>query len=212
MSDEAKSKAKQKWAIEKKKKQKLDNARQLRGIFFIEPEDDESRHIIKNARRKLETPMPAAMPCKTLVNCRGETCCSIGKSKTNNACIVDVDETMRIGVEGVPHRNYEDHPISAKDQSRLHQFGAKVLPGILLGYLLHAGGIWKGDIKVADIEELEDMDASELHTRRLNAKEVVTPQRSGNFIFSVADGTVKIFRREQRLRTSTLNPRASGTR
>ena len=58
---------------------------------------------------------------------------------------------------------------------------------------------------VADIEELEEMDTSELHARRLNAMEVLTPQRkSGNFIFPVADGTVKIFRREQRLRTSTL--------
>ena len=57
---------------------------------------------------------------------------------------------------------------------------------------------------VADIEELEEMDASELHARRLNAKEVLTPQRSGNFIFPVADGTVKIFGRGQRLRTSTF--------
>ena len=37
------------------------------------------------------------------------------------------------------------------------------------------------------------MDASELHDRRLNAKEVLTLQRSGNFIFPVADGTAKIF-------------------
>ena len=44
---------------------------------------------------------------------------------------------------------------------------------------------------VADIEVLEEMDASELHARRLNAKEVLTPQRSGNFIFLI--GTVKIF-------------------
>ena len=57
---------------------------------------------------------------------------------------------------------------------------------------------------VADIEELEEMDAPELHARRLNAKEVLTPQLSGNFIFPVADGTVKIFGGEQRLRTSTL--------
>ena len=28
----------------------------------------------------------------------------------------------------------EYHPNSAKDQSRLHQFGAKVLPGVFLGY------------------------------------------------------------------------------
>ena len=46
---------------------------------------------------------------------------------------------------------------------------------------------------VADMKELEKMDASELHARRLNAKEVFAPQRSGNFIFPVADGKVKIF-------------------
>ena len=56
--------------------------------------------------------------------------------------------------------------ISAKDQSRLHQFGAKVLPGIFLGYVLYAGKIWKGDMMVADIEEMEEMDAYELHARR----------------------------------------------
>ena len=31
----------------------------------------------------------------------------------------------------------ECHPISAKDMSRLHQFGAKVLPGIFLSYALN---------------------------------------------------------------------------
>ena len=55
---------------------------------------------------------------------------------------------------------------------------------------------------VADVEELKEMDASELHARRLNAMEVLTPARSGNFIFPVADGTVKIFAKGQRLRTS----------
>ena len=57
---------------------------------------------------------------------------------------------------------------------------------------------------IADIEELEEMDASELHARRLNVKEVSTQQRSGNFIFPVEDGTVKILGGGQRLRTSTL--------
>ena len=32
----------------------------------------------------------------------------------------------------------EYHPISAKDLSRLHQLGPKVLPGIFLGYVLYA--------------------------------------------------------------------------
>ena len=49
MSDAAKSKAKQKWAIEKPK---LDNARQLRGIYFIDPKDEELKRTVKNARRK----------------------------------------------------------------------------------------------------------------------------------------------------------------
>ena len=51
----------------------------------------------------------------------------------------------------------EYHPITAKDQSRIHQFGKKVLPGLFLGYALYAGGIWKGDVLVADLEELETM-------------------------------------------------------
>ena len=48
----------------------------------------------------------------------------------------------------------EYHPISAKDLSRLHQFGKKVSPRMFLGYVLYAEGIWKGYILVVDIEEL----------------------------------------------------------
>ena len=33
----------------------------------------------------------------------------------------------------------EYHPLTAKDQSRIHQFGKKVLPGLFLGYVLYAG-------------------------------------------------------------------------
>ena len=56
---------------------------------------------------------------------------------------------------------------------------------------------------VADIEELEEMDAPELHARRLNAKEVLTPMKGENFIVPVADGTDKISGEDQGLRTST---------
>ena len=40
----------------------------------------------------------------------------------------------------------EYHRITAKDQSRIHQLGKKVLPGLFLGYASCAGGIWKGDV------------------------------------------------------------------
>ena len=84
----------------------------------------------------------------------------------------------------------EYHPITAKDQSRIHQFGKKVLPGLFLGYALYAGGIWKGDVLIADLEELETMDASEIYSKRLNAKEVIFPQK-GEFTFLIADGRIK---------------------
>ena len=95
-------------------------------------------------------------------------------------------------------------PISAKDQSRLHQFEAKVLPGRFHGYALYVVRIWKGDITIADIEELEEMDASELLARRLNAKDVLAPMKGDYWKFPVADGTVKVSGGDRRLRTSTL--------
>ena len=60
----------------------------------------------------------------------------------------------------------EYHPTTAKDQSRIHQFGKKVSPGLFLGYALYAVGIWKGDVLVADLEELETMDASEIYSKK----------------------------------------------
>ena len=61
---------------------------------------------------------------------------------------------------------FEYHPISAKDQSKLHHFDKKVLPGIFLGFVLFAESVWKRDIMVADIEEPENLEASEIHVRR----------------------------------------------
>ena len=75
-------------------------------------------------------------------------------------------------------------PISSKDQSRIHQFGKKVSPGLFHGCALHAGREFgRVGILVADIEELESMDASEIYSKRLNAKEVIFPKENGKFIF-----------------------------
>ena len=97
----------------------------------------------------------------------------------------------------------ENHTFTAKDQSRIHQFGKNVLPGLFLGYALYAGGIWKGDVLITDLEELETMDASEIYSKRLNAKEVILPKQ-GELIFPIADGRIKTLRGDQDLRTSTL--------
>ena len=67
------------------------------------------------------------------------------------------------------------NPISARDESRLHQFGKKVSPGIFLGYELIAGGFCKGDILIRKI--FEQLDASEIYPRRINVKEVLITQK-----------------------------------
>ena len=80
----------------------------------------------------------------------------------------------------------------------------KVLPGLFLRYAFYAGGIWKGDILVADIEELETMDASEIFSKRLSTKEVIFPKEQGEFIFPIADGRIKPLGGDQDFRTSIL--------
>ena len=47
------------------------------------------------------------------------------------------------------------------------------------------------------------MDASEIYSKRLNAKEVVFPKQ-GEFIFPIADGRIKFVGGDEDLRTSTL--------
>ena len=56
---------KNEWA---KEKPKLDNARRLRGIYFIDRDDQDYKETLKHARRKLERPMAPAMPCKRTLN------------------------------------------------------------------------------------------------------------------------------------------------
>ena len=48
------------------------------------------------------------------------------------------------------------------------------------------------------------MDASEIYSKRLNAKEVIFPKEKGGFIFPVADGRIKLPGGDQDLRTPTL--------
>ena len=60
MSRNCKLKEKQNSAGEKTK---LDNARILRGMYFIDREDPEFKETINNARTKLEVPKAPAMPC-----------------------------------------------------------------------------------------------------------------------------------------------------
>ena len=103
----AELKEKQKWSIEKPK---LNNARRLRGIYIIDPEDKEFKEIIKNARKKLETPVAPAMHCKTSKkNKHGETRGKTNDSKSKFACILGASESIRLRMEESLLNYHEDH-------------------------------------------------------------------------------------------------------
>ena len=51
---------------------------------------------------------------------------------------------------------------------------------------------------------MEKLDASEIHPPRINANEVLTPQRSEDFIFPIADGTAKFSGRDHKFREPTV--------
>ena len=112
MGKHAKLKEKQKWSEERIH---LENARKLRGIYFIDPEDTEFEETIKNARKKLETSVAPAVPCKIMKNCGSG---ASNKIQTKLACILEANEytRMRMG-NSIPH-HHEDH-IAGKGENSL---------------------------------------------------------------------------------------------
>ena len=93
-------------------KPKLDNARKLTGIYFIDPEDREYEKTRKNARKKLEVPMEAAMACEMETRKPQETVASESTDshkKTKYACNVEAHESTRKRLESALPRNHEDH-------------------------------------------------------------------------------------------------------
>ena len=97
MGKHAKLKEKQKWSHEKFH---LENARKMRGIYFIDPEDKDFKETIKNARRKLE--------------------------KTKLACVLEADEFTRMRMGNSKHY-HEDHIAGKGDNfiTALH-FGSEI--------------------------------------------------------------------------------------
>ena len=115
MGKNAKLKEKQKWSNENLQ---LDNARKLRGIYFIDPEDKEFKETIKSARKKLETPIAPAMPCKIM-----KKICVSGASnkiKKRLACIVEAIESTRLRMGGSLPNHHEDHIAGEGNNSLQH--------------------------------------------------------------------------------------------
>ena len=75
----------------------------------------------KKACRKLEVPMPAAMPCKLQREKYMATCRVEKDRKTKYACVVEANESTRKRMEGSPHKNHEDH-IARKGMNSLSHY------------------------------------------------------------------------------------------
>ena len=84
----------------------------------------------------------------------------------------------------------EYHLITAKDQSRIHQYGKKVLPGLFLGYALYAGEFGRVTYWLQTLRSWRRWTHRKSTHNRLNAKEVIFPKQ-GEFIFPIEDGRIK---------------------
>ena len=117
----AQRREKQEWAIEKPK---LEYGRNVKGIFSIDPSDEEYKDIIENARRKLETPMAAEMPCKrefsrastreTVVS-RTEKA-KASEAKTRFSCIAEAHESTRQRIESVRKKGFMRVTLQGEDR------------------------------------------------------------------------------------------------
>ena len=104
----------QKWSHEKPK---LDSARRLRGIYLIDLEDKELKETIKNAGKKLETPMAPAMLCKTSETCKH----GVTRGKTNEIKSKEDSEFSRLRMEESLPNYHEDH-IAGKGNNSAHHY------------------------------------------------------------------------------------------
>ena len=118
------------------------------------PDQSETDGITERAVRRVKEGTSAALLLSGLnekwwADCR-ERCCYLRNVQDSLAD----GKTLHERRYGEPFKGpiipfvamFEYHPISTRDQSRLHQFGKTVLPEIFLGYALIAGRNWKRDI------------------------------------------------------------------
>ena len=102
----------------------------------------------------------------------------------------------------------EYQPDKPPDKARCHKYGKETLPGIFVGYKEDAGGGWSGELKIVDVEELnEASDIEHVYVKHILHKQVYESRHDeGKPSFPLADkktklpGTSKTFRGEALLR------------
>ena len=82
------------------------------------PRTREFKETIKNARKKLETSVALALPCKIMKNCGS---CGSDKNKTKLACILEANESTRMRMGNSEPHTHEDH-IAGKGENSLQHY------------------------------------------------------------------------------------------
>ena len=117
MSKNAKLREKHKWAIEKPN---LDNARRLRGIYFIDPEDKEFKEIIRNAGRGWKHQwLPPCLARHAGKASMGRPVARLMIFKSKFACILEASESTRKRMEESLPNYHEDH-IAGRGDNSIH--------------------------------------------------------------------------------------------
>ena len=89
------------------------------GSISLTQKDEEFKETIKNARKKLETPIAPVMPCKIVKKNCGSG--ASNKIKTRLACILEASESTRLRVgESLP-KHHEDHMAGKGKKSLQHK-------------------------------------------------------------------------------------------
>ena len=131
---------------------------------FIDPEDQEFKETIKNARKKLETSVAPAMPCKIMKNCGSS---GSDKNTTKFACILEADEStrMRMG-NSIPHQ-HQDHIAgkgdkfsSTRNSTSWHVEAIRIL----------RGGGWKTVKRAQSVTGDEEEDVSKMDMKKTRLK------------------------------------------
>ena len=89
--------------------------------YFIDPEYKDFKETIKNARKKLETPMAPAMSCKIIKNNKNCGSGASNKVKSKLACILEAGESTRLRMGKSLPTHYEDH-IAGKGENSLQHY------------------------------------------------------------------------------------------
>ena len=145
---------KQEWAIEKPK---LENDRQLRGIYFIDPNDEEYQDTMKNARRKFGNSNGTCNACDrqskhSFWRQEHKVSASSQDFKSRCGCIVESHESTRPRVELSQPKHHEEH-IAGRGKTSMNHYN-----------LVHKFFPKPQSIKIPDVKAAVDKEWKKLQT------------------------------------------------